>query len=77
MSKYIAQLSSDRSLATQETSQTEVYHPEPIETYQEPTLTIQASALIGAIETVVKRLIPINRSRLSYLRDLEENPSVP
>ena len=70
--EYITQLSSDRALTTVPTNQTEVYHPEAVETYQEPTLTIQATALIGAIETVVKRLIPTNKSRLSYLRELEE-----
>ena len=70
--EYLAQLSSHQSLTTVPTNHTEVYHPESLETYREPTLTIQASALVGAIETVVKRLIPGNRSRLSYLRELEE-----
>ena len=79
-SEYLAQLSSSESLATMPTNQTEVYHTQSIESdkpngmasLREPTLTIQASALVGAIETVIKRLIPTNRSRLSYLRDLEE-----
>ncbi len=70
--EYIAQLSSNQSLTTVPTNQTEVYHPEPLETYKEPTLTIQPSALVGAIEAVVKRLIPTNKSPLSYLRELEE-----
>ncbi len=38
----------------------------------EPTITLNPSALVGVIETVVKRLIPTSRSRLNYLRELEE-----
>jgi DNA-binding Lrp family transcriptional regulator len=70
--EYMAKLSSSQSLTTVPTSQTEVYHPQSTEIVSEPTFTVQPSVLIGAIEAVVKRLIPINRSRLSYLRDLEE-----
>ena len=40
---------------------------------REPTIALNASALIGVIETVVQRLIPNqNKSPLAYLRDLEE-----
>ena len=38
----------------------------------EPTISLNPSALVGVIETVVKRLIPTSRSRLTYLRELEE-----
>lgn len=71
-SEFMAKLSSSQSLTTVPTSQTEVYNPQSTEIVTEPTFTVQPSALVGAIEAVVKRLIPINRSRLSYLRDLEE-----
>jgi DNA-binding Lrp family transcriptional regulator len=70
--EYMAKLSSSQSLTTVPTSQTEIYHPQSTEIVSEPTFTIQPSVLVGAIETVIKRLIPINKSRLSYLRDLEE-----
>ncbi len=40
---------------------------------REPTIALNASALVGVIETVVQRLIPnTNKSPLAYLRDLEE-----
>ena len=38
----------------------------------EPTIALNPSALVGVIETVVKKLIPTSRSRLNYLRELEE-----
>ena len=38
----------------------------------EPTIALNPSALVGVIETVVKRFIPTSRSRLNYLRELEE-----
>lgn len=42
-------------------------------TLREPTIALNASALVGVIETVVQRLIPNNnKSPLAYLRDLEE-----
>lgn len=39
---------------------------------REPTIALNASALVGVIETVVQKLIPNNKSPLAYLRDLEE-----
>ena len=38
----------------------------------EPTISLNPSALVSVIETVVKRLIPTSRSRLTYMRELEE-----
>ncbi|MGK7897992.1 MAG: hypothetical protein AB4372_31330 [Xenococcus sp. (in: cyanobacteria)] len=38
----------------------------------EPTVSLNPSALVGVIETVVKKLIPTTRNRLNYLRELEE-----
>ncbi|ELS05148.1 hypothetical protein Xen7305DRAFT_00048900 [Xenococcus sp. PCC 7305] len=38
----------------------------------EPTISLNPTALVGVIETVVKRLIPTSRSRLTYMRELEE-----
>lgn len=40
--------------------------------HSESTISLQPSVLVGAIEAVVKRLIPTGRSRLNYLRELEE-----
>ncbi len=39
---------------------------------RESTIALNASALVGVIETVVQKLIPNNKSPLAYLRDLEE-----
>ena len=38
----------------------------------EPTISLNPTALVGVIETVVKKLIPPSRSRLTYMRELEE-----
>jgi len=38
----------------------------------EPTIALNPTALVGVIETVVKKLIPTSRSRLTYMRELEE-----
>ena len=38
----------------------------------EPTISLNPVALVDVIETVVKRLIPTSRSRLTYMRELEE-----
>ncbi len=38
----------------------------------EPTISLNPSALVSAIETVVKKFIPSSPSRLTYLRELEE-----
>jgi hypothetical protein len=40
--------------------------------HTEPMVALQPSALISVVETVVKRLMPAPRSRLTYLRELEE-----
>ncbi len=40
--------------------------------YIEPTSSLSSSALVEAIETVVKRLVPRSTSRLNYLKELEE-----
>ena len=37
-----------------------------------PTISLNPAALVGVIETVVKSLIPPSRSRLTYMRELEE-----
>ncbi|GAB4242490.1 MAG: hypothetical protein Kow0049_31790 [Stanieria sp.] len=38
----------------------------------EPIVALQPSALVSVVEAVVKRLMPTPRSRLNYLRELEE-----
>lgn len=38
----------------------------------EPIVTLQTSTLVSVVEAVVKRLLPTPRSRLNYLRELEE-----
>jgi DNA-binding Lrp family transcriptional regulator len=38
----------------------------------EPMVVIQPTALVGVLEAVIKRLLPSSKSRLSYLRELEE-----
>ena len=38
----------------------------------EPTISLNPGALVGVIETVVKSLITPSRSRLTYMRELEE-----
>ena len=40
--------------------------------YVEPTISLNPTALVGVIETVVKRLVPQSTSRLTYLKELEE-----
>ncbi|MGB5632308.1 MAG: hypothetical protein WBM44_03145 [Waterburya sp.] len=50
----------------------EVYNQRSAVPYQEPSISLNPSALIGVIETVVQRLIPNNKSPLAYLRDIEE-----
>lgn len=39
--------------------------------YIEPTISLNPSALVGVIETVVKRLVPQSTSHLAYLKELE------
>ncbi|MEM9276608.1 MAG: hypothetical protein AAGA80_27250 [Cyanobacteria bacterium P01_F01_bin.143] len=38
----------------------------------EPTIALNPTALVGVIETVVRKLIPTSQSRLTYMRELEE-----
>ncbi|MEM8721574.1 MAG: hypothetical protein AAGE84_20145 [Cyanobacteria bacterium P01_G01_bin.39] len=59
-------------IVTTTTAASEVYDVGSAAHYQEPTISFNASALVGVIETVVQRLIPNNKSPLAYLRDIEE-----
>ena len=70
--KLIEQQGHNHHLVTTSTATPEVYDSVATPHFGEPTISLQASALVGVIETVVKRLIPTNRSRLTYLRELEE-----
>ena len=54
------------------TTAPEVYDAGSTATYREPTISLHPSALVGVIETVVKRIIPNPKSPLAYLRDIEE-----
>ena len=64
--------SSNSHLVTTTTAEPSTYNSMDTSSYSEPTISLQPSVLVGAIEAVVKRLIPTNRSRLNYLRELEE-----
>ncbi|MBE9170230.1 hypothetical protein IQ238_22835 [Pleurocapsales cyanobacterium LEGE 06147] len=44
----------------------------PAQHRSEPMVVIQPTALVSVLEAVVKRLLPSSKSRLSYLRELEE-----
>ncbi|MDJ0571812.1 MAG: hypothetical protein QNJ53_22595 [Pleurocapsa sp. MO_192.B19] len=66
------QLGSNSDLVATPTAEPSVYNSMGSPNYSEPTISLQPSVLVGAIEAVVKRLIPTNRSRLNYLRELEE-----
>ncbi|MDJ0596090.1 MAG: hypothetical protein QNJ72_39935 [Pleurocapsa sp. MO_226.B13] len=70
--EFLQQIGSNSNLATIPTAEPSVYNSMDAPNYNEPTISLQPSVLVGAIEAVVKRLIPNNRSRLNYLRDLEE-----
>ncbi|GAB4525722.1 MAG: hypothetical protein Tsb0014_05310 [Pleurocapsa sp.] len=59
-------------LVTVPTTSPEVYNSLETPHYNEPTISVNPSALVGVIETVVKKLIPQSRSPLTYLRELEE-----
>ncbi len=50
----------------------EVSHPFETTYASEPTISLNPSALVTVIETVVKKFIPTSQSRLTYLRELEE-----
>lgn len=43
-----------------------------VEHRSEPMVVIQPTALVSVLEAVVKRLLPSSKSKLSYLRELEE-----
>ncbi len=59
-------------IVTTSTTTPEVYPAGEATLYREPTISLNASALVGVIETVVQKLIPNNKSPLAYLRDIEE-----
>ncbi|NJK55588.1 MAG: hypothetical protein HC939_06135 [Pleurocapsa sp. SU_5_0] len=40
--------------------------------YIEPTISLNPAALVGVIETVVKKLVPQSTNRLTYLKELED-----
>ncbi|MDJ0571869.1 MAG: hypothetical protein QNJ53_22880 [Pleurocapsa sp. MO_192.B19] len=63
---------SNSHLVTTPIAESSVYNSIGTPNYNEPTISLQPSVLVGAIEAVVKRLVPTNRSRLNYLRELEE-----
>lgn len=70
--EFLKQVGSNSHLVTTQTAEPSVYNSMGTPHYSEPTISLQPSVLVGAIEAVVKRLIPSNRSRLNYLRELEE-----
>ena len=70
--EFRQQLGSNSDLVTTTTAEASVYNSIGAPNYSEPTISLQPSVLVGAIEAVVKRLIPTNRSRLNYLRELSE-----
>ena len=70
--KLIEERGYNHQLVTTATAAPEVYDSVSAPHFNESTISLQPSALVGVIETVVKRLIPINRSCLTYLRELEE-----
>ncbi|MEM8674991.1 MAG: hypothetical protein AAGF83_14115 [Cyanobacteria bacterium P01_G01_bin.67] len=59
-------------IVTTSSTTPEVYPAGEVTSYREPTISLNASALVGVIETVVQKIIPNNKSPLSYLRDIEE-----
>ncbi len=72
--EFLKQINSNPHLVTTSTAEPSASNSMgiPNYNYNEPTISLQPSVLVGAIEAVVKRLIPTNRSRLNYLRELEE-----
>ena len=71
-SEFIKQQANNHHLVNIPTTFPEVSPSFETEYSSEPTISLHPSALVGVIETVVKRLIPSSRSRLTYLRELEE-----
>ncbi len=58
-------------LVTDSNSEVEPNHPVSVENQNEPTITLQPTALISVVEAVVKRFMPTSTSGLTYLRELE------
>ena len=71
-SEFIKQRGNNHHLVNIPNNFPEVSHSFETEFSSEPTISLNPSVLVGVIETVVKRLIPPSRSRLTYLRELEE-----
>jgi hypothetical protein len=70
--EFLKQADSHQYLVTEPSTESFTYNSMTTPHSTEPTISIAPSILVGAIEAVVKRLIPIKRSRLNYLRELEE-----
>ncbi len=71
-SEFIKQRGNNHHLVNIPTNFPEVSNSFETEYSSEPTISLNPSVLVGVIETVVKRLIPPSKSRLTYLRELEE-----
>ncbi len=71
-SEFIKQQANNHHLVNIPTAIPEVSNSFETEYSSEPTVSLNPSILVGVIETVVKRLIPSSKSRLTYLRELEE-----
>ena len=70
--EFLKQIDSEPHPVSTMTAEPLVHNSLGTPNYNEPIVSLQPSVLVGAIEAVVKRLIPTNRSRLNYLRELEE-----
>ena len=70
--EFLKQIDSEPHPVSTMTAEPLVHNSMGTPNYNEPIVSLQPSVLVGAIEAVVKRLIPTNRSRLNYLRELEE-----
>jgi hypothetical protein len=69
--EFLKQQASSSQLVSTTTATPELYTSiEPQD--REPTIVLQPSVLVNALEAVIKRLIPTPKSRLNYLRELEE-----
>lgn len=62
----------NHQLVTTTPTAAEVYDAGESAQYREATISLHPSALVGVIETVVKRLMPNQSSPLAYLRDIEQ-----
>ena len=70
--KLIKQQAQNHQLVEIPHSSPSVSNVSEIEYSSEPTISLNPTALVGVIETVVKKFIPPSRSRLTYMRELEE-----